>query len=1277
MFAVSSATVAVKVFSFEEAQIENNLSKPRILIKNVGTEAINNIEYRYYFTETGTETPLIDDYWTPEETAFLVFQGNGHYYLNYVVSGTLAVGKSFPENSGCVVGIHFNSWEPWDKSDDYSNNYKTTLTENTKIVVYVNGVLVYGTPPNYGVSDPPPMEFNQLSSFALYSTNGTKVIKNSVFSGGGALGSNSNVEVGQNSTVYGNLITGSSAIVRAGASVNGTIYAKQDVSIYNGAVVNGALYQNAPVATITIPERTITVGTTDKTIASNTTVTLTPGSYRYCYVNSNAKLILVPGVYKFDKFYMLADSKMEFSAATNQSIEVEVKNELEFNDRSQTKFQSHGYAPVVKFYTNDANTIRIGVNAKITGLIYAPKANLSMSAGSQCDGAIYAKQITVEDGAGVASNDVNPSYDQDNDGVPNQLEILTNTNPEDSLSFKMMAIPDKVNLDNTVDQAVTYNLAQFAPEYSDENKAIFNIPAGTLIPGKLNALWKVSNSAIDFNNNPLSSYFLPNGYSVESRFFSFEPGTFKSNAFIDVELPVIDNSVADKRYSIYYLTEGASSWCMANAVTKTDNGVITVSGTVKSPLVMVIVAKRDVTTAYLDGSVFVDDLPQAQVSISLTIENVSAATTGTVVIEYIDKANQSVTVPKTISMVNTSGLDNTRRLTGIPDYNLIRSAQQIEIKKIQITTSAGLSYTWSGSYTVDPGIEVTLRSSCPAHYYTAAQSPIAFESASNFALESIDLDGEGRARYSLDGSGFTYDYYITDHLGSTREIVNSTGDVTEATMYYPYGTMDYLKPASSTDNAREKFTGKELDAGENPTGEATFDIRITNFDAGSMHYRGELWVNYIDASTTREMLKIYSMFYNPVDRSFTLNTTERFPTEVWITRLQIFTSGAPTPIAYDKTTYNYRILTDHGLTVKLDTDGANLINNPATNYFETTPYTPVRVAGSNLFYFGARYYDPENGYWISTDPLEQFCSGYGYTGNGVNPIVFVDPDGLFNWYAVLASSIVGGVTGIIQGYRVGEVAGAEGWDMFGYIAAGNAIGSTVGFACGVAFQGIDNGVSSWLANTAISEGIAAGISGAVAGAASGAIGGAANAWAFGGADQGQFFAGTPNQIGNAAAGGALIGGVIGGASGYLSVNPSKVEVDIPKAIGDLTSSSVKSVAKDISASEVSQNALVDASGKLAKNGAEKIFNNLGWTTKIRPFLWDWVPQTSNILAQQNSPLISTTSMIYYQAKGKSFSSNQWFNVGTAKVKFPWALADYYGYTQDDGWGAGYTYKRRF
>lgn len=47
-----------------------------------------------------------------------------------------------------------------------------------------------------------------------------------------------------------------------------------------------------------------------------------------------------------------------------------------------------------------------------------------------------------------------------------------------------------------------------------------------------------------------------------------------------------------------------------------------------------------------------------------------------------------------------------------------------------------------------------------------------------------------------------------------------------------------------------------------------------------------------------------------------------------------------------------------------------------------------------MYYFGARYYDPEIGLWTSTDPAGQFWNSYAYAGNGINPINAIDPTGL-------------------------------------------------------------------------------------------------------------------------------------------------------------------------------------------------------------------------------------------------------------------------------------------
>jgi len=48
-----------------------------------------------------------------------------------------------------------------------------------------------------------------------------------------------------------------------------------------------------------------------------------------------------------------------------------------------------------------------------------------------------------------------------------------------------------------------------------------------------------------------------------------------------------------------------------------------------------------------------------------------------------------------------------------------------------------------------------------------------------------------------------------------------------------------------------------------------------------------------------------------------------------------------------------------------------------------------------LYYFGARYYDPEIGIFTSTDPMGEYFFSYSYTGG--NPIMLVDPSGMLDF----------------------------------------------------------------------------------------------------------------------------------------------------------------------------------------------------------------------------------------------------------------------------------------
>lgn len=75
------------------------------------------------------------------------------------------------------------------------------------------------------------------------------------------------------------------------------------------------------------------------------------------------------------------------------------------------------------------------------------------------------------------------------------------------------------------------------------------------------------------------------------------------------------------------------------------------------------------------------------------------------------------------------------------------------------------------------------------------------------------FDG-GYVDLNTNGTPTCWNYYITDHLGSTRMVVDSNDNIRETINYYPFGCeMQMVNPAQMTNNLGHpfRFTGKELD----------------------------------------------------------------------------------------------------------------------------------------------------------------------------------------------------------------------------------------------------------------------------------------------------------------------------------------------------------------------------------------------------------------------------------------------------------------------------------
>jgi RHS repeat-associated protein len=132
-------------------------------------------------------------------------------------------------------------------------------------------------------------------------------------------------------------------------------------------------------------------------------------------------------------------------------------------------------------------------------------------------------------------------------------------------------------------------------------------------------------------------------------------------------------------------------------------------------------------------------------------------------------------------------------------------------------------------------------------------------------------------------------------------------------------------------------------------------------------------------------------------------------------------------------------------------------------------------SSTGLYYYGARYYDPQLGRFISADTIvqapydPQSLNRYSYCRN--NPINLVDPTGHFWFFAFIIAAIKGAVVGALMG---GVIAAATGQNI--------AQGFLTGAISGAIFGGIGSLGLKGTAHT-----IAHTLGGAASGAANGAI----------------------------------------------------------------------------------------------------------------------------------------------------------------------------------------------
>ncbi len=391
--------ISVRVFSRDEALYENNISKPRLYIENIGTVPISNFYCYYYFTKETNKTPVLEDYYTPSSSVSMTGTGN-EYRVKYDFAGkTLQPGQIIPSTEGNCIGIRYSDWSNIDKTNDRSCNMSTVMTLNGNISVYLSdGTQIYGNglPDPQNPPLPPPVDNSMLANFTIYSSQFTDIRDRAHISGGN-VGSAVYTESGCDAVIGGGIYSGGNLSLRERDTVKGDAIASEFIIKQNGVVISGTERAHAQIKFPQLSIKSVTYGTSNITVNNDATCELDPGNYQDFHAFSRSVVRINPGKYTFKTFIVEPDVKIILKISQGQDIEFSVSEQLSYADRDTISFESGTVSPFsFRIYSTQTSLLSTGTESVIYGLYTAPSAEIHVYSRTDLYGALYGKRVIVE-----------------------------------------------------------------------------------------------------------------------------------------------------------------------------------------------------------------------------------------------------------------------------------------------------------------------------------------------------------------------------------------------------------------------------------------------------------------------------------------------------------------------------------------------------------------------------------------------------------------------------------------------------------------------------------------------------------------------------------------------------------------------------------------------------------------------------------------------------------------------------------------------------------------
>ena len=282
-----------------------------------------------------------------------------------------------------------------------------TDADGTRVTVFTNSTadseVYYQTDDTYtGWIGDTIVEYASAGNACLLGTSGVSIGDRAQLTS--PVRSNREVEIGADAALEGDVSAVENVTLRERAAVTGSVYATGSIVRQNDVTIAGESDANAYVQTQQVAEKEVVFGTVDVYVDSSSTCTrmLVPGKYRDVTVAAGCTLVLTAGEYDVRKLFINPDVTVIVVGKTS----VNAAEQFSFGDRSQVTVYGKTYDFVV--YTNQTDSVYVGVDTEFTGYIEAPYATVNVAPFSDYLGCIHADAIRIEADATFEGYNMDP-----------------------------------------------------------------------------------------------------------------------------------------------------------------------------------------------------------------------------------------------------------------------------------------------------------------------------------------------------------------------------------------------------------------------------------------------------------------------------------------------------------------------------------------------------------------------------------------------------------------------------------------------------------------------------------------------------------------------------------------------------------------------------------------------------------------------------------------------------------------------------------------------------